>query len=330
MEIPLTLLDIHRIAEFRGLRECEVFKEVVQPMVSSNSSLYMIRKNREGACLFLTNKKGCSIHPAKPNICSFYSCSPGPGKRVMKWTAACTEPLQRAKLWEQSVAVMVTKAYIVKNGPGWNENDYGTALRSIFENILVRDTQKLKLARDPEGRPMAMLYDCTQCEKRGAFAKETPVTIEDIRRISARLGMSREDFFKTYIDSETSTRTGGLKLKRDGRCIFFDVETHCGIKEVRPYHCRFTPCPKRTETSATMDALYLGSGTVMEQFRHQVALAVTREYVGAHGAEYERSGMEKALGRIDSLGSTVSELKRFCTEVARFRYVDDTPSTPGI
>jgi Fe-S-cluster containining protein len=326
MEIPLTLLDIHRLAEFRGTDESKAFTDIVQDKISPRSSLFMIRKNDDGACLFLTDKNGCSIHPAKPNACRFYSCSLQARSDFMPWTAMCTDPSQRARLWEQSVAAMVTKAYIEKNSSAWNETDYHMALKGILQNIPLRYTQKLKLARDKKGMPMAMIYDCSECEKQGACAKETPVTLDDVRRISTHLGMTWKGFFKACIAPEASSVTGGLMLKRDRHCIFFESEKQCSVEKVKPFHCRFTPCPNRIKTSEMMDALFLGSGTVEEQFRHQVAMATTRDYVYKCGAQYRKRDMELALKKMNKLTANGNELTRFCKQIVRFRYVDDTLS----
>lgn len=324
MEIPITLLDIHRIAELRNEDDRDVFKAAVQDRISPLTSLLMIRKDEAGACIFLSEEKGCTIHSAKPNICRFFSCALGKDKGVMSWTSTCGTPSRKARLWEQSMAVMMTKAYLEKNGAVWNQNDYHTALGGIFDNILVRETQKLKLARDAEGSPLAMLYDCSRCEGRGAWVRETPVTLDDVQRIAEHLEIGLEDFFATFISSESSTFTGGLKLKRDTRCIFFDPRKHCRIKEVRPLHCRFAPCPKRTRTPEMMDALYLGAGTVDEQFRHQVAIAFTREYVRRCGTQYSREEFSRGMGEINRPAGSTFELKTFCKQIARYRYVDDT------
>jgi Fe-S-cluster containining protein len=324
MEIPLTLLDIHRMAEFKGVDSGSMFHDVVQDQISERSSLYMIKKDEAGACLFLTKEKRCSIQAVKPGACRFFDCSLQAGSVVMPWTATCTDPLQRARLWEQSVAVAITKAYIEKNGPAWNETDYKMALKGIVENIPVRDTQKLKLARDAEGAPMALIYDCSECEKTGTCAKETPVTLDDIRRMASHLRISRQDFFRNYIAPEPSVGAGGLKLKRHGHCVFFHVKRHCTIEEVRPLHCRFTPCPWRTKNTGMMDALFLGSGTVEEQFRNQVALAMTRQYVGECGVGYNRHVIERLLKRIDQITADNGELEIFCKNIAPYRYVDDT------
>ena len=324
MEIPLTLLDIQRIAKFRGEDEREVFTAFVQERISPRSSLFMIRKNREGTCVFLTDEKKCSVHTAKPSACRFFNCSLQADGDLMPWTATYTDPSQRAQLWEQSVASMVTKAYIRKNGPAWNQTDYDKAIKGINDNTVTNENQKIKLARERRGAVLAMIYDCSTCEKRGLYSEETPVTLDDIRRVSAYLGISWKAFFSKKIMNESSLSTGCLRLVRQGECIFLNQERHCAIKEVRPMHCRFRPCPIKTKTSEEMDALFLGAGTVEEQFRHQVAMAVTREYVSECGTSYRKSNMKKYLKKMDKIVVDSSELKNFCKQVAQFRYVDDT------
>ncbi len=324
MEIPLTILDIHRMAKFEGVPASHLFQNAVQDAISERSSLFMIRKDAEGACLFLNDEKRCSVHQAKPTVCRFYNCSLQGENGAMPWTATCTDPAERALLWEQSVAAMVTKTYIEKNGPVWNETDFRMALKAIEENIPVRDTQKIKLARDVQGAPVGLIYDCSACEKQGMCTRETPVTLDDIRRISDHLGVTLSGFFKSYISTESSVYFGGLKLKREIQCVFFRPNASCVVEDVKPVHCRFTPCPMRVRTPEIMDALYLGSGTVEEQFRHQAAMAVTRDYVSQCGARYLKRDMERSLARIDRLTASAFELKGFCKQIARFRYVDDT------
>lgn len=242
----------------------------------------------------------------------------------MPWTATCTDPSQHAQLWEQSVAAMVTKAYIKKNGPAWNQTDYEKAMKSIHDNTATDENQKIKLARERHGAPLAMIYDCSICEKRGLCSEETPVTLDDIRRISGHLGISWKAFYMEKIMTEPSLSTGCLRLTRHGSCIFLHQERHCTIEKVRPMHCHFRPCPMKTQTTEEMDALFLGSGTVEEQFRHQVAMAVTREYVSECGTEYRKGHMVRSLKKIDEIVVSSSELKKFCKRIARFRYVDDT------
>lgn len=323
-EIPITLLDIHRMAKYLDTADERVFEEYIQSKVSSRSSLFMVRKDEEGACIFLTEDRRCAIHESKPRACAFYICSQSSSEEVLPWTATCTDPAARASLWEQSIAAAITRAYINSNGATWNGADYYKAILSIYDNVVVGERQKIKLARDEKGAPLAMIYDCSQCERRGKCARETPITLDDIRRITARLGLGWKAFFREKIESQPSVSTGGLKLIRDEHCIFFDQERHCTIEEVRPMHCRFTPCPQKTKTDSIMDCLFLGSGTVEEQFRHQVALAITRQYVAECGTRYNRHVVGELLGRIDFLASDLAELREFCKKIAPYRYVDDT------
>jgi Fe-S-cluster containining protein len=323
-EIPVTLLDIHRMANYLDMADKQVFDEYVQDKASSQSSLFMIRKNEERACVLLTADNRCTIHKAKPHACRFYTCTQNSGKDVLPWTATRTDPAERAELWEQSVAAVMTKAYIRENGATWNDSDYWKAIFGIYDNIVISDTQKIRLARNRDGAALAMIYNCSQCEKRGICANETPITLDDIRRITGHLRLPWKAFFRDKIAPEPSIHTGGLKLIRGKHCIFFHPGKHCTIEKVRPMHCLFTPCPRKTKTDEVMDCLFLGSGTVEQQFRHQVALAMTRQYVAESGVTYNQHLTKKLLETIDQLVSDRSEVERFCKKIAPYRYVDDT------
>ena len=73
-----------------------------------------------------------------------------------------------------------------------------------------------------------------------------------------------------------------------------------------------------------MDCFFLGSGTVEEQFRHQVALSFTRQYVAECETRYNKDVAQKLLMRIEHLASGHAELEAFCQKIAPYRYVDDT------
>lgn len=73
-----------------------------------------------------------------------------------------------------------------------------------------------------------------------------------------------------------------------------------------------------------MDCLFLGSGTVEEQFRHQVSLSMTRQYVHDCGITYNKQGFKQMLRRIDHLAVDNSEFEDFCKKIVPYRYVDDT------
>jgi hypothetical protein len=57
---------------------------------------------------------------------------------------------------------------------------------------------------------------------------EISLTLLDIRRrrISDHLGVTWGGFFKTYIATEPSVHSGGLKLKREAHCTFFRPTRH--------------------------------------------------------------------------------------------------------
>ncbi len=73
-----------------------------------------------------------------------------------------------------------------------------------------------------------------------------------------------------------------------------------------------------------MDIFYLGYGTLEEQFGHQVAMAVTREYVNEYSIHYNRNAFQKCIKKIDKLVNNRSEFLVFCQRIAPYRYVDDT------
>ena len=125
-EIPITLLDVHRAATHLGISDEDAFARCIQDRVSTTSSLYMVRKTDEGACIFLTDDALCAIHDAKPGGCALYSCAGSPNKGntgTMPWAVTCASPETRSVMWEQSVAAALTRAYIRKNGTAWNEPD---------------------------------------------------------------------------------------------------------------------------------------------------------------------------------------------------------------
>jgi len=323
-EIPVTLLDIHRIAKHLKTTDREAFEEYIDNSISPNSGLFKIQKQPNRACVFLGEANHCLIHEVKPRACRLYICKSDINDDVMPWTAVCTDPERRAELWEQSVAAMMTKAYTKENCALWNDADYHKAIVGIYDNVVISDSQKIKLARDNNGTPISMIYDCNQCERQGACARETPVTLDDLRRIKRYLRVGWNALFREKLASEASSDTGGLKLARTDHCVFFDSVNHCKVEKVRPMHCRFTPCPQRTQNDSLMDCLFLGSGTVTQQFRHQVALAMTRQYVAECGIRYQKSALRRYLHEIDRLASKRTEVEKFCDKIAPYRYVDDT------
>jgi len=149
-------------------------------------------------------------------------------------------------------------------------------------------------------------------------AKETPVTLDDIRRIVDHLDISWEDFFRAKVRPEP-IKFRGLGIRRDKHCIFFKEGHFCSIKEVKPIHCRFTPCPIRVHSDEEFARCFLGSGTVEQQFRYQIALAFTREYVQRHGVVYNKEAVDRSLKKIDEYFQKIQEFEKFCERISCYR-----------
>ncbi|MBA7512675.1 hypothetical protein ES705_04683 [subsurface metagenome] len=321
-EIPITIPDINRIAIHFGIADRKAFNEYIQRTVSSKSSLFKIQKTETRACVFLSKKQLCIIHKDKPMGCKFYRCNPDVENENLLWPASCIQPDCQIGLWDYSIARKLTKAYRDKNGINWNEEDYLNVLRNFRENSSNKGLNRVKLSRDVNGAPFAIIYDCSKCKMRGTQAVETPVTIDDIVRIIRHLNMDGKSFFQEKISTHLSSHTGCFKLIRKKFCIFHGKDGHCTIKQVRPMHCHFNPCPIRVKNAGMMDQLYLGSGTIEQQFRHQVALTLTREYIDQYGIEYNINAFRQTLKRVDGLSSNRLELQAFNKKLGLYRYIE--------
>jgi len=327
-EIPVTLLDVHRMAKLLSLKPDRVFARYLQPGISGRSGLFMMQKTASRACIFLSESKRCLIHSAKPSICRLYSCQAGADVPFQEdWSG---QELDIATMWEQSVAEKVSKTYIQKNGAHWSRKDYQAAMEAIQANIVVRTTQKLKVGRDASGAAQGMIYDCSRCDSPGRHARETPITLDDIQRISAFLGLSHREFFARYLADELSAGTGGLTIRRNDQCVFFSESlTACTLQQARPRHCLFTPCPRQATDTGMYDALYLGSGSVWAQFRHQAALALTRDYAVINGTSYKEDDVHSLLLKLERIVSDPSEWKRFFRSLLPYRFVNEARSQHG-
>ncbi len=216
-------MDITRISKFVGLDEETAFRQYVQKDISKKSGLFKIRKREDSTCIFLSPENRCMIQEAKPNVCSFYQCSSEVKEDILPWTSTYSEEHGQAKIWEQSVASVITRKYIQKNCTNWDGNDFEKALNTIRNNVITKESQKIKLARNEANEPICMIYDCLTCKEAGTYAVETPITLDDISRITGNLNIRWEDFFKDYLFEELSS-FGILKLKRNTQCAFFNPE----------------------------------------------------------------------------------------------------------
>lgn len=321
-EIPLTLLDISRISKFVDLDERTAFRQYIQKDISEKSGLFKIRKKEDSTCIFLNPENRCTIQEAKPNVCSFYQCSSETEEDVLPWTSTYSEKHGQIKIWEQSVASVITRKYIKKNHTNWDADDFEKALNSIRKNVITKQSQKIKLARNEANEPICMIFDCLDCKEAGTHAVETPITLDDISRITGNLNIRWEDFFKGYLSEELSS-FGILKLKRNTQCVFFNPEVHCTIKNIRPMHCRFTPCPKKTSDNSQYDCFYLGSGTIEEQFRHQSAILFTQEYAAKNRTRCDIQEIKKSLDKMNEFLLDKEKFKEFTMNISNFRYLEE-------
>ena len=87
---------------------------------------------------------------------------------------------------------------------------------------------------------------CGHCCRFGAGY----VIDEDIPRIAKHLGITEDDFKKTYLTElkRLNSRIYKFKtIKRGaskayGACVFFDEERKCLIHSVKPFYCRIATC----------------------------------------------------------------------------------------
>jgi Fe-S-cluster containining protein len=322
-EIPVTILDLERIIEYLQVDYKTAFQDFLQKEKSGKTGIFKLSKKQEGECIFLNKEKKCSIHEVKPNICRFYNCQAASKDNEMPWTLFYSTPDDRVVIWEQSVATEITKRYIEHQGLKYNREAYQKALNSIYNNIIQKETQKIKLARNDKNAPICMIYDCSKCSNHGTKAYETPVTLTDIKRIVEHTNISYQTFFNRYLDSETGSN-GAFKLKRDISCVFFDPKDHCTVSEAKPLHCKFTPCPRKTSNSTEFDCYYLGSGTIGEQFEHQAALQFTKDYAGKYGVNYNKKAFNKFCKEIQRFLHTEKNKEVFRNAISPYRYIDDT------
>jgi Fe-S-cluster containining protein len=302
----------------------KAFERYIQNGISKKSGLFKIAKQSDHACVFLNKEGKCSIHQFKPRTCDFFYCNNQKTSQEMPWTATCTSTTQKQKLWEQSVASQLTRKYIERNGTEWHEQDFNKSLLSIYDNIVTHENQKLKLARLPNNLPVGMIYTCENCSNKGTCATETLVTIPDMDRIRKKINASWKQLFRDKLDQRVSDISGIFRVYREKHCVFFDPETHCSLGDAQPMHCKFTPCPQKTQDRQLYDSFYLGAGTIDEQFRHQVAIAVTQEYVEEEGMNCVPGKLEEKLDKYEYYVNQKNGFNEFCKRIANYRYVDDT------
>jgi len=328
--IPLTLLDIQNLAEGLQQSPAEIMASYISPHSFINGQLYELKKRNAGACVFLNAQNRCIIHTFKPLICRLYSCAYQTTEKttkdqVLNLSLAHNYPARKDLLWAVVVGKMITAKYIQKHGTQWHPTDFSKALNAIYGNIKTSIHENLKLARHIQTKvPICMLYNCRDCAQRGQCAAETPVTLLDINRIVTTTSYDWPDIFSQKLQKQPSNYQKIFKLKRDSQCVFFNARKKgCTIESVKPYHCRFTPCPLKTKDRNEFLSYLRGEGSVTDQFIHQQAMQVTRSYIGQYGIHYYPEPVEAALAEIEASIQNETKLLKFCDKIDDARFIKD-------
>lgn len=67
------------------------------------------------------------------------------------------------------------------------------------------------------------------------------MTNDEIKRISAYLGLDEALFIARETDLAPDRKTLMLKSRPDGACVYLTAENHCRIHDVKPDKCRTFP-----------------------------------------------------------------------------------------
>lgn len=232
-----------------------------------------------------------------------------------------------ARLAVVSEATRLAMAYLEACAADGRDPDYVEAVASIRIELGLEPDARVTLARTDDGGVRAIVFDCPACTERPGCCREAPVTFDDIVRISAEAGMGLDEFFERYVAPRRSSiepRLLALCNADTQRCPFLEVETgQCGL-EAPPMHCRFLPCLMFAGVGLGAERFYLGSGTLEEHFRHQMALAITAKYTGDFGAGYDRDAFERMSGLLNRLVSDPQEWRLFLETIAQHRHIGKT------
>lgn len=143
--VPLTLLDIHRIARETERPAHEVFHEAVDRPAPRRSNAFAIRHTRQGHCVFQDADSGsCRIHRFKPRVCHFYPCGRdlvlNPERFKRQFKQAITPPL----FWEHKLAEEATEIYITRHGKDWCPESFDKLIAETQRRL----AQKLRTLGD--------------------------------------------------------------------------------------------------------------------------------------------------------------------------------------
>ncbi len=326
--VPVTLVDVQRLAAHLEISPQEVLTEYIECGSAGEERLLFLEKKADGWCRFNTEDNRCGVHPAKPSACVVFVCDPAMKSiRGYPWALMFGNPEGLAFIIERSIAQEVTGQYMEKHGTDWDEADFHDTLEEIEARVAAARHGVMKAARHPENRATFVTFDCGTCHLRASCCADRPLTLEDARVIARHLGLSLEDFFRESVSPTLEAKAEGLlSLERSeaGHCTFLDAERlECAVRGHMPMHCRAMACPLMKLDAETFDRYFLGSGTLEEQYRHSVAVEVTRRYAAECGAAYDPAGIEKYLHVLDRLLADPDEFAAFRQYVAPYRYENE-------
>lgn len=324
-QVPVTLADIARIAEYLDLPAELIMNNHIFFDVVDGEAMLFLEKGQDGWCLFNTGDRRCRIHPARPSACALYICDTSLKSREgYPWPLLFDNPAGLAFVVARSIAHEVTRDYALRNQDRWNENDFAAGIAEIRRRAEEIRNIQLRAARHEDGTSSIVTFDCNVCGTRVTCCNDRPVTLDDLRALAQYLEMSMEQLFESHVAKEVREHAMGILSfvsEEAGHCCFLDAEARrCSIAEAQPKHCRLAPCPLLMKDDEMVERYFLGAGSLRQQFRHSIAMAVTRRYVAEFGAFYHRHHVEHSLALIDRLVADPAQFEDFRRAIAPFRY----------
>ncbi len=325
VRVSVTLADIDCMAAGLGLSHCEVLDKYLCFDDSRGMPMFLLRQDEDNQCLLRSADGRCAIHDSKPAICSLYICDESlKSVENYPWPLMFDNLEGQMCILEHGIAHEFTSAYLKRNGADWNQEDFDSSVCEIKSRIETAKEESFKAARQSDRTVALMSFDCDSCKLRPSCCKERPLTIDDVRAVSEKLGMDLEEFFDGYVsaaDAESDEPLFFFTTSDDGACLFLNSETgNCKTEDFQPVHCRFMPCPIIEKDQGISERYFMGSGSLKEQFRHSAALTLTRQYVAKHGGSYDSEAFEKILSLLESVIANPTEFERFAKAIGPFRY----------
>jgi Fe-S-cluster containining protein len=151
--IPVTILDLERIAEHMNLPPLEAFRRFVQKTFTGKRSTFILRKRANRTCVFLNEEAMCNIYEARPRICEFYHCSKNSESKFRQIIDHCDERELKRRVLEHAVSSSATTAYIDSVGLAWDASSWMKALAMIRKSRLIHRVDEFRITWRADGTP---------------------------------------------------------------------------------------------------------------------------------------------------------------------------------